>query len=162
MDKITEKVYLGDSDRAREEERIKKNNIKRVLSLMGDLSPKYEDKSIVQKIIKLDDFPETNIIKYFKESIKFIDDSDKVFVHCFSGISRSATLVIAYFMWKNKMSYLESFEFVKKQREDICPNIGFKNQLLIFEKKLKEANYNLDKIDFNKIVWPPKEGIANM
>ena len=161
MDKITDKVYLGDCDGADDEENIKRNNIKRVLSCMGDLSPKYKDKSIIQKIIEVDDFPETNIIQYFKDSIKFLEESDKVFVHCFAGVSRSATLVIAYFMWKNKISYNESFELVKKHRS-IGPNMGFRNQLLIFEKKLKEANYDLDKIDFNKIVWPPKEGIKSL
>ena len=161
MNKITDKVYLGDCDGADDEENIKRNNIKRVLSCMGDLSPKYKDKSIIQKIIEVDDFPETNIIQYFKDSIKFIEESDKVFVHCFAGVSRSATLVIAYFMWKNKISYNESFELVKKNRR-IGPNMGFRNQLLIFEKKLKEANYDLDKIDFNKIVWPPKEGIKSL
>ena len=35
------------------------------------------------------------------ESIKFIDESDKVLVHCLGGISRSAAIVIAYFMWKD-------------------------------------------------------------
>ena len=64
---------------------------------MGHLSPKYSDKSIVQKIIELDDNEETNIFQYFHDSILFIENSDKVFVHCFAGVSRSATLVIAYF-----------------------------------------------------------------
>ena len=158
MDKITDKVYLGDCIGAEDEGRLKQNNIKRVLSCMGHLSPVYNDKSIQQKIIELNDSPETNIIQYFKDSIKFIEDSDKVFVHCFAGVSRSATLVIAYFMWKNKKSYKETLEFVDKHRM-VGPNLGFRKQLLILEEKLKEANYDLDKIDFNSIVWPPKEGI---
>ena len=63
MDKITDKVYLGDCFGADDETKLKKNNIKRVLSCMGHLSPKYSDKSIIQKIIELDDSPETNIIQ---------------------------------------------------------------------------------------------------
>ena len=39
-----------------------------------------------------------------------------------------------------------------------CPNEGFRKQLLIFQDKLKENNYDLDKIDFQSIEWPPKEG----
>ena len=160
MDKITDKVSLGDWIGAEDLEKLKQNNIKRVLSCMGYLSPNYNDKSIVQKIIELDDNPQTNIIQYFKDSIKFIEESDKVFVHCFAGVSRSATLVIAYFMWKTKKPYNEVYEMVKKQRL-IGPNLGFRKQLLIFEQKLKENNYDLDKIDFNSIVWPPKEGIKD-
>ena len=159
MDKITDKVYLGDCFAADDEEKLKKNNIKRVYSCCGSLSRKYEDKSIKQKIIEISDTPETNIIKYFKDAIKFIDESDKVFVHCFAGVSRSATLVIAYFMWKDKKPYKEVFDFVNKNRS-IGPNMGFRKQLLIFEDKLKEAKYNLDEIDLNSVEWPPKEGIS--
>ena len=109
-----------------------------------------------------------------------MEESDKVFVHCFAGVSRSATLVIAYFMWKNKKPYKEVYEFVNKRRSIgpnygfrkqllifefikknklIGPNLGFRKQLLLFEQQLKENNYNLDKIDFKSIEWPPKEGI---
>lgn len=159
MDKITDKVYLGDCFGADDESKLKQNNIKRVLSCMGRLSPTYKDKSITRNIIELDDSPETNIIQYFKDSIKFIEESDKVFVHCFAGVSRSATLVIAYFMWKNKKPYKEMLDFVYKHRM-VSPNLGFRKQLLIFENELIKADYNLDKIDFKSIVWPPKEGIT--
>ena len=158
MDKITDKIYLGDCFGAENEGKLKQNNIKKVLSCCGRLSPKYKDNTIIQKIIELEDSPQTNIIKYFKDSIKFIEESDKVFVHCFAGVSRSATLVIAYLMWKNHKPFKETREFVNEHRW-IGPNLGFKQQLLIFEDKLKEANYDLDKIDFNAIIWPPKEGI---
>ena len=158
MDKITDKIYLGDCFGAEDEGKLKLNNIKRVLSCCGHLSPKYKDSTIIQKIIELEDSPQTNIIKYFKDSIKFIEESNKVFVHCFAGVSRSATLVIAYLMWKNHKPFKETREFVNEHRW-IGPNLGFKQQLLIFEEKLKETNYDLDKIDFNSIVWPPKEGI---
>ena len=158
MDKITDKVYLGDWIGAEDLEKLKQNNIKRVLSCMGYLSPNYNDKSIVQKIIELDDNEETNIFQYFHDSILFIENSDKVFVHCFAGVSRSATLVIAYFMWKRKMSFKQSLQFVNKYRS-IGPNAGFRLQLIILEKKLKEANYDLDKINWNDVIWPPKDGI---
>ena len=158
MDKITDKIYLGDCFGAENEGKLKQNNIKKVLSCCGRLSPKYKDNTIIQKIIELEDSPQTNIIKYFKDSIKFIEESDKVFVHCFAGVSRSATLVITYLMWKNHKPFKETREFVNEHRW-IGPNLGFKQQLLIFEDKLKEANYDLDKIDFNAIIWPPKEGI---
>ena len=46
MDQITDKIYLGNRDGAKNEVKIKANNIKRVLSCMGYLSPKYKDKTI--------------------------------------------------------------------------------------------------------------------
>ena len=153
MNKITDKVYLGDCFGADDETAIKAHKITNVLSCMGHLSPKYKDKSIVQKIIELEDDEKQNIFQYFRDSIKFIENSDRVFVHCFAGVSRSAALVIAYFMWKNKLTYDESFNKVSERRI-VSPNIGFIKQLEIFEDKLKEFDYDLDKIDFQNIKWP--------
>ena len=160
MNKITDKVYLGNYFSARDEETIKSNNIKKVLSCCGGSSLKYKDKNINQKIIELDDNPKTNIIQYFKDCLKFIDETDdKVLVHCLCGVSRSATLVIAYFMWKKQWTYKQSYDFVNQYRS-VGPNIGFTRQLLIFEKKLEDANYDLDKVNLNDVKWPPEEGFS--
>ena len=161
MDKITEKVFLGDFMGAANEEALLKNNIKRVFSCNGDLSPKYKDKSIVQKIIQLEDSPRQNIMQYFVEAIKFIEESNKVFVHCFAGVSRSATLVIAYFMWKDRKGFDDCFNKVNEKRF-IGPNFGFRQQLAILDKKLKENGYNLDKIKFDDVKWPPEGGIMGI
>ena len=111
-------------------------------------------------IIELSDTPQTNIIQYFIKSLKFMDETDdKVFVHCFAGVSRSATLVIAYFMWKKEISFKKSYDFVNQYRF-VSPNIGFTRQLLIFEKRLKDAKYDLDKVDLSDVIWPPPEGFS--
>ena len=44
MNKITDKVYLGDCFGADDETAIKAHKITHVLSCMGHLSPKYKDK----------------------------------------------------------------------------------------------------------------------
>ena len=153
MNKISDKIYLGNYESAKNEEILKQNNINRVISCLGHLSPKYKNKLIKRKIFNIVDNPSTNIIKYFIESIKFIEESDdKVLVHCSAGLSRSASLVIAYFMWKNKLTYKESFEFVKKNRF-IGPNVGFVKQLLIFEEQLKKVNYDLEQLNLDNFVW---------
>lgn len=52
-----------------------------------------------------------------------------VLVHCFAGVSRSATIVIAYLMQEFGMGYTEATQYVRKQRYFINPNEGFKKQL---------------------------------
>ena len=156
MDRITDKVYLGNLGSAKDEDNLVQNNFTGVVSCTGEFSPQYKNKSIKQKIFNINDSDNSNIIKYFKEALKFIDEQDKVLVHCLGGISRSATLVIAYFMWKNKLSFEQSFEMVLEHR--LCgPNYGFREQLLIFQDKLKETDYDLDKIDLDSIEWPIKK-----
>ena len=96
------------------------------------------------------DFPNENIFKYFKECIDFIEKSNKIYIHCAAGASRSATIVIAYIMWKEHKNYNDAFNFVKNKRKLIMPNMGFTLQLKYFDNLLKLNNYNMDLIDFNK------------
>ncbi len=46
-------------------------------------------------------------------------------IKCGAGVSRSSTIVIAYLIWKKKLSFEEAFNFVKENRSVICPNSGF-------------------------------------
>lgn len=46
-------------------------------------------------------------------------------VHCSQGVSRSATLAIAYLMWKQAACYDDVFQAVKAARGVTNPNIGF-------------------------------------
>ena len=73
-----------------------------------------------------------------------------------AGASRSATIVIAYLMWAKKMSFNDAFNFVKGKRL-IIPNLGFKQQLEMFEKLLIDNNYDIDKINFKEIKWKPTQ-----
>lgn len=48
------------------------------------------------------------------------------------GVSRSATIVIAYIMNKYKLSYDAALQRVKSKRRFVMPNPGFINQLKLF------------------------------
>ena len=80
-----------------------------------------------------------------------MEGNEKILVNCMIGSSRSATIVIAYIMWKQKMKYEDAFNFVKSKRKIINPNYGFKEQLKIFEDLLIKVDYDLNKIDFNSL-----------
>ena len=151
MDQITDNIYLGDIDAANINN-LKKENISKVLSVTDSRAPHYrKDDKINQKIIKVADSLSTNIIKYFGESLRFIEGDDKILIHCKSGQSRSATIVIAFIMWKQKLSFEESFNLVNGKRKVANPNFGFIAQLKIFEKLLMDNEYDINKINFSTI-----------
>jgi hypothetical protein len=56
-----------------------------------------------------------------------------VLVHCQAGISRSASVVIGYCMWKDEMSADAATAAVQRARPSVWPNAGFKCQLRAFE-----------------------------
>jgi protein-tyrosine phosphatase len=51
-------------------------------------------------------------------------NKEGVLIHCQAGKSRSASAIISWFMMHN-MSYADAFQFVKRRRPVINPNLGF-------------------------------------
>ena len=156
IDEIEEgKLFLGSLD-LENAKVLKDKGIKRILTLIdGDLSKfSYKEQGFNQKIINIMDIDSENIIKYFGECINFIEGGEKVFVHCAAGQSRSATIVIAYIMWKKKMTFDKAYNFVKQKRPNIYPNFGFRQQLQMFEKLLFQNGFYLGNIYFKSIKWP--------
>ena len=159
IDEIEEgKLWLGSFDLGNVEA-LKEKGITKILSLMdGDPSNfSYKDKGFTQKVIDIMDYDSENIIQYFGECLNFINGDGKVFVHCAAGESRSATIVIAYLMWKKKMTFDKAYNFVKQKRSRIYPNFGFRQQLQMFEKLLFENGFNISNIYFRSIKWKPSE-----
>ena len=151
IDKITDKIYLGDDEGALKIDIFKAEKINNVLSIT-DSPPNYpEELNINHKTINLKDCLSVNIIPFLKECIDFIENSDKIYIHCSCGISRSPTVVIAYLMWKTQSSFIQVCNFVQKRRPCIEPSIVFIKQLKKFEKILKNINYNYREIDNNCI-----------
>lgn len=60
----------------------------------------------------------------------------KVLVHCRAGISRSATICIAYLMVHNSLTLDQAFDFIREKRKIISPNMNFMQQLFEFERML--------------------------
>mmetsp|Transcript_48510 Transcript_48510/g.62254 ORF Transcript_48510/g.62254 Transcript_48510/m.62254 type:complete len:257 (+) Transcript_48510:54-824(+) len=77
-------------------------------------------------------------------------------VHCVSGVSRSATTVIAWLMTRKGMSFQESFDLARESRPRINPNVGFKTSLeaLEFAKgDFKLAMTNFDTSNRERVLY---------
>ena len=93
----------------------------------------------VWKVVKVRDLPRVDISAVFEECFAFLDlaiDQDqcsKVLLHCQAGVSRSATIAIAYLMHRNKWTLDTAYQHVLDARSIIQPNVGFMKQLLEFQ-----------------------------
>lgn len=67
--------------------------------------------------------------RYFPEVVNWmasvIKSGGTVFVHCWAGVSRSSTLVIAYLMKELELSLIQATLLCRKGRSVIYPNPGF-------------------------------------
>jgi len=59
-----------------------------------------------------------------------------VVVHCYAGMSRSASVVIYYLMRKNGWSYAKALSYLKSKRPIVKPNPWYAKQLQDIEKML--------------------------
>jgi len=67
-----------------------------------------------------------------------ITDKKRVVLHCDMGMSRAPTIAIGHFIMYHRMNLYDSMAFVLSRRKGARPNINFKNQLIILERRQKE------------------------
>merc|ERR1711990_79714 len=121
-------LFLG-AEEDLSESRINKCSITHVLNATRNLArPDSIKKENFKRIPILDTQSET-ILSYLEDCVDYIDQrrrmNQKVLVHCVAGISRSATISIAYTMKYLKMNVDKAYEYVKTKRPQISPNLGF-------------------------------------
>ncbi|KAK1629063.1 hypothetical protein QYE76_003378 [Lolium multiflorum] len=92
---------------------------------------------VTRMAVPLRDTEEENLLDHLQPCLDFIDQGRKegsVLVHCFAGVSRSATIITAYLMKTEQKSLEEALESLKEINESVCPNDGFLDQLKLFEE----------------------------
>ncbi|XP_078608270.1 dual specificity protein phosphatase 14-like [Branchiostoma floridae x Branchiostoma japonicum] len=94
--------------------------------------------------ISVADSPQEDILKHLDRATNIIHETarknGRTLVHCKSGVSRAATICIAYVMKSQNLSLREAHDVVRKARWAIRPNDGFWEQLLTYEKRLRHTN----------------------
>uniref|UniRef100_A0A3Q3X885 Dual specificity protein phosphatase n=1 Tax=Mola mola TaxID=94237 RepID=A0A3Q3X885_MOLML len=97
-----------------------------------DTGPRfYSDTNMQYHGVEASDRKDFDLSPFFAEAAEFIHGAlsqKRVLVHCARGISRSATLVLAYLMIRERLTLVEAVEAVRTHR-NILPNAGFLNQL---------------------------------
>ncbi|KAJ8367601.1 hypothetical protein AAFF_G00314510 [Aldrovandia affinis] len=141
--RILPHLYLGCQRDVLSKDLMQCNQIAYVLNASNTCpKPDFVPESHFLRIPVNDSFCE-KILPWLDKSVEFIEKAKasnaRVLVHCLAGISRSATIAIAYIMKRMNMSLDEAYRFVKEKRPTISPNFNFLGQLLDFEKKIKTS-----------------------
>ncbi|XP_076654009.1 dual specificity protein phosphatase MPK-4 isoform X1 [Halictus rubicundus] len=133
-------LYLGNLTAATDIEWLREAKIDYVLTVDSCPLPRKIQEllpNLTIKYIQITDMPREDLLTHFGDSYEFInhalETNCRILVHCYFGVSRSATLVIAYLMKKYGKSFSDTFEVVKEKRQ-IGPNPGFLAQLKLYEE----------------------------
>jgi len=151
LDEVFPNLFIGEESAARDLKLLKRMNVTHVLNAakgktvyhVNTDEDFYKPVNIQFMSIKAYDGLNFKMSPYFNKAAEFIAQGlasgGKVLVHCREGVSRSATLVLAYLMIKEGMTVQDAVRTVRKSRE-ICPNEGFLQQLCDLNKELQQKD----------------------
>jgi protein-tyrosine phosphatase len=107
-------MWLGSDLVAKDRQILASHGITHVVNCAADYSEDYHaNDGIKYKSYHLKDHVAEDISCVFYDAIAWIqkarDEGGRVYVHCVQGISRSATIVIAYRIFSEKITYQQAY-----------------------------------------------------
>ncbi|XP_013995803.1 dual specificity protein phosphatase 26 [Salmo salar] len=135
-DEVWPRLYIGDQDIASDRRELARLGITHILNCAQSKwrggAEYYAGMDITYQGIEAHDTPSFDMSVNFYPAAEFIhralSSGGKVLVHCAVGVSRSATLVLAYLMIRQNLTLVEAIKAVKDHR-GVIPNRGFLRQL---------------------------------
>jgi dual specificity phosphatase 12 len=163
-DQILPFLYLGGVDAVADTDRVSDQGIRAVVCCLRDLEFPAGDFSNDLEYYRVDveDISREPIELFFPEAAAFIHSwvsrEQPVLVHCRAGVSRSASVVMAYLMTYQGYSLHDAFFLVRSRRSCVSPNVGFMEKLCDYEEAQQDTDTT---VDMNKYIsWYTTEGRA--
>nr|XP_061800186.1 dual specificity protein phosphatase 26-like [Nerophis lumbriciformis] len=136
-DQVWPGLYIGDQNMASDRRELARVGITHIVNCAqsrwrSGAADSYAGMNVTYLGIEAHDSPAFDMSKNFYPAADFIHKAltkgGKVLVHCAVGLSRSATLVLAYLMIRQNLTLVEAIKTVKDHR-GVTPNRGFLRQL---------------------------------
>ena len=153
IDHVKHGVCLSNWESATDENLLKENNIHAVLCI-NNIPKQSHELKLYKKLgiqhfqINAEDSENIDLKKWFEKTNIIIEHyvahGKKILVHCTAGISRSVTIVMAYFIYLTHCRGKKRpghpvvhalYKWVCTKRTCALPNPGFYNQLINYEKE---------------------------
>jgi len=143
--KIAPRLYLTCLATAKDVKQLAELGITHVVSVIEN-APTFPSTHPLRTLhISVSDYDGEDILSHLPATTSFIrgalaeSPKNRVMVHCFMGISRSTTVVIAYLIATTKMTPREALATVRSKRPIVCPNRGFMSQLQEYHSKCSNS-----------------------
>lgn len=142
-DEVWPRLYIGDQHSAENRADLSAHHITHILNAAhserrGEPNM-YKSMKTTYMGIEARDSCDFDMSVNFQSAADFIhralSGGGTVLVHCHVGVSRSATLVLAYLMLKQSLTLVEAICAVKDNR-GVIPNRGFLRQLIKLDGRL--------------------------
>jgi len=137
MSRVRPGLFLGSMYDALDSALLEKEAITHAVNVT---QAKLPDDKISRLSISIDDDDEEDIFQHFEPVCSFViqalSQGGHVLIHCEQGISRSATLVLAFLMQSEQRQATTTLAELKMIRPMACPNGAFWAALIQWEASL--------------------------
>ncbi|GFO03642.1 dual specificity protein phosphatase 18 [Plakobranchus ocellatus] len=135
---------------------VESDNSSRNSKESEDLRSKLVDRrsrppTLTVRFVPLRDSADQSLLPYLDDLVDYVSEAvssgGRVVVHCLAGVSRSASVVIAYLVREHGMTLRDAHDYVIARRDVIRPNPGFWAALVEYEFKIRGEN-SVDILDY--------------
>jgi len=146
VNRIMDRLYLGDKCAAQDKGALDTLGITHVVNAADELNylvDHHQDRQYMhlQAFDNGDLLSASSLQSQLDQAVTFIEDAlaadpnNRVYVHCFAGVSRSVSVVLAYLMQQHCMTFDQALTFVRQSRPCANPNRIFQPLLRVFEQR---------------------------
>lgn len=137
---LEDKLFLGSQFSACSLQTLNRLNIAAIL-VCGKNLPKFfahdPASGIQYHNLPIEDSLNQDIVPYVHSAMRFLQEfiierKQRVLVHCAAGVSRSASVIIAYLMLMNQWDFDTAKSYAKAKRVLVNPNLRFTQDLKLF------------------------------
>jgi len=134
-------IFLGPKRAAEPHSRgeLIRAGVKGIVNCTNRVRCHFRSDGIKYCVVSVNDEVGADILSFLEGATTFVHailcDKQNVVVHCEMGVSRSATVVMAYLIRFHQRTREDAYIHVKKRRPRINPNQGFWHQLQKFEEQ---------------------------
>jgi dual specificity phosphatase 12 len=146
-DEDRKSLFLTSFEGIRDIEKLKELNITRIMSICRQpYSSKYikecASNNITISFFPIEDDPkELKLLATLNDTARMIEselkDNGKVLVHCQAGVSRSATVILGWWLYTdNTLTVDNALKLLQEKRSCVKPNYGFIDKLEIYRQHI--------------------------
>ena len=136
-------ILVSGASAARNLDLLRSSGVTHIINCAATLCPNHYPENFRYLSLPLADSLREDISFAFYDAIDFILEAQavggSVLIHCMHGVSRSASIAIAYIIWSQACSYEDAFASVRNSRPTINPNIGSACALLAWQASVVDV-----------------------
>eukprot|EP00435_Cladocopium_sp_Y103_P043713 s2915_g12.t1 len=149
-DKILENLYLGGVEAVSDHSQLTSQGVRAICVCCREFE--IPSKSFATGIdyyrVDVEDMSKEPLEEFLEEATDFIyswtSQNLPVLVHCRAGVSRSASVVLAYMVRFANFTLNDAFVYLRAARPAVTPNLGFMEKLVAYEEQTNDTEGTID------------------